>query len=205
MDTQKPAAKYEKPKAAATPSKVPAASQPAVVAAAPPIPVPAATPKEQLAEPKVELIPAPPLPQSQIVNAAAAAPTPAPSAAPALPAPAVPATPAPAKQATTKVTSLTEQIRVRTVLDQADALMKTGDVTKARAQLQDAARGDSPDLLTALAATYDPIVLLDYPRAQSAADAKRASELYAVAAGKGSKSASDRLAKLKIYMERTGK
>ena len=82
--------------------------------------------------------------------------------------------------------------------------MKSGQIINARALLQDAARGESPELLAALAATYDPIVLVDYPAAQKAADAKRAADLYETAIGKGSVAAKERLQKLKVYMSRQG-
>lgn len=89
-------------------------------------------------------------------------------------------------------------------LDLADKYMKNGQIAPARAVLQEAARGESPDLLAALAATYDPIVLLDYPAVQKFADAKRAAELYEIAIAKGSAAAKERLAKLKLYMSRQG-
>lgn len=178
-------------------------TQPAAAAMQPAATVPA--------EPKVELIPAPkasiPAPAQQAAVAPAAK-IPAPAKTDAdIAAGGRPAT-SKAPQAvpsTTKVASLTEQTRVRDALDRADAYMKNGQIINARALLQDASRGENPDLLAALAATYDPVVLVDYPAVQKAADAKRAAELYDNAIGKGSVAAKDRLAKLKVYIERAGR
>lgn len=214
-------------KVVAAPS-LPAPSEPKVIAVTPPAraplappilngaAVPAAKPSDPApaaaAGPKVEFIPAPNTSFPAPANGPAGVDKPAQVAA----APAMPQDPAPAtggRPSTSKtagpangdkVASLGSAALVRDALDRADAYMKSGQIINARALLQDAARGESPELLAALAATYDPIVLVDYPAAQKAADAMRAADLYEIAIGKGSVAAKERLQKLKVYMSRKG-
>ncbi|MEQ1650435.1 MAG: hypothetical protein ABL898_17795 [Hyphomicrobiaceae bacterium] len=170
---------------------------PAKVAA---VPAPTAIPAPPIVTPKVELIPAP-MSDASPTNRAAKAPAVAPQApivAPKMIAKAGDTAPKPS----TKTTSLSDQVRIKDALDRADMFLKTGQVPNARALLQDAARGENADLLTALAATYDPIVLVDYPSAAKSADPKRAVELYEVAIAKGSVAAKERMSKLKEQMSK---
>ena len=172
----------------------PAAAQKPVIT--PPAEVRPAAPKADA--PKAEAPKAEP-PKAEVAQPPAVVPPKVVAKAPEQPAPK--ATP-PAPPASTKVTSLSEQTRVKDALDRADQFLKTGQATNARALLQDAARGENIDLLTALAATYDPLVLKDYPASASAADPKRAAELYEAAIAKGSVAAKDRLARLKETMSK---
>lgn len=163
---------------------------------------------ETLVVPKVELIPAPmtdaPAPVKPVVPPVTAKPEVKLPAAAAGANMIVKGTDAAAKPATsTKTASLSEQTRVKDALDRADQFLKTGQAINARALLQEAARGENADLLTALAATYDPIVLKDYPASAKAADAKRAVELYDAAISKGSVAAKDRLTRLKNELSKT--
>jgi hypothetical protein len=180
----------------------PAPAKVAAVPAAVPTAPPAQIVTHPIVTPKVELIPAP------VSDVAAANTAPkndvakpqAPIVAPKIMAKANDIQPT--AKPVTKTTSLSEQVRIKDALDRADMFLKTGQVPNARALLQDAARGENADLLTALAATYDPIVLVDYPSAVKSADAKRATELYEVAIAKGSIAAKERLSKLKEQMSK---
>ncbi len=195
------------PPANVPPPITPKSVMPATPEAAPKVaaaPVQPATP----VVPKVELIPAPmtdaPAPAKPVVPPVAAKPEiklPAAAAGANM----IVKSPDPASKpvTSTKTASLSEQTRVKDALDRADQFLKTGQAINARALLQEAARGENADLLTALAATYDPIVLKDYPASAKAADAKRAVELYAAAITKGSVAAKDRLTRLKNELSKT--
>ena len=91
---------------------------------------------------------------------------------------------------------------LRKTLDEADVFLKAGQVAQARALLEATAMNGGGDELTALAATYDPVVLVSYPAAQRFADARRARELYSQAADLGSAAARERLDKLDLYLAR---
>lgn len=85
------------------------------------------------------------------------------------------------------VTPAGEQI-VRETITRAQSYMSAGRIENARASLEDAARGGNPDLLVALAETYDPVRLREtYPRLARAGDAARAIAIYEVAKARGAK------------------
>lgn len=165
---------------------------------------------------------APPAPQPvapSVISpaaAASAAPPPAvaaiivPKASPAAtveakPAPVVKPAPAAVAEPTVqaKVAALTPGERVRTTLERAQAHLKAGKLANARALLEDAGRSESSgEIMKALAETYDPLVLRQYPRLAQAGDPARAVMLYSDAVAKGSVAANDQLARLKEHLAR---
>ena len=139
-----------------------------------------------------------PAPQAMALQVMAPAPAtvvPAPTAASnqqiaALPLPTAPGTAMPNDQ------------QIKGVLTRSEGWMKAGNIANARALLSDAARGDNPDLLTALAETYDPVALRSYPKLLGQADPAKAVEYYSKAAAKGSDAARDRLTSLNQFIHK---
>lgn len=149
------------------------------------------------------LSPAPAVPAPMAVPAPAAAP--APPVAPAPVQSAAPATPqkqndrvqTPASEPadTQKDTARTlDHKEIATLLDQAENLVHTGDLSGARVLLQRAAEGGSADAALELAGTFDPKVLRELGAIGIAPDPERARKWYERAAALGSDAAAKKLA-----------
>lgn len=91
----------------------------------------------------------------------------------------------------------------RVVIQRSIGHLKSGNIANARAVLTDANRlNDSPEVLTALANTFDPITLQAYPRLVGQADAQRALGLYKQAAAQGHEPAQEALKALEAFVTR---
>lgn len=138
-------------------------------------------------------------------NSAVPLPATAPPVVVAVPAPIVQAAQPPQPptkveaKADPKVATLTDDQRVASTLSRVDGYMKSGAFQNARTLLEDAAKSGNPKLLTALAETYDPLVLREqYPKLARTGDPEKAIALYEHATAKGATHVAARVAALKI-------
>jgi hypothetical protein len=90
--------------------------------------------------------------------------------------------------------------KTREMLKLVDVWLRQSNISNARTTLADAVRTENPDLLNALASTYDPVALQKYPKLVGFADADYAQSFYALAIAKGSLEAKDGLAKMQAYL-----
>jgi hypothetical protein len=144
----------------------------------PATPAPAAT--TPLATPK---------PDAQVAAVAPAKTEPSPAQPVTKPSPARPTTPGVSAEPTSKTPT-------QRTLQLASLWLAQNNMANARAELADAAKGEDPVLLNALAETYDPIMLKRYPRMSGEADVGRAIDLYKQAIAKGFEPAKSALARL---------
>jgi hypothetical protein len=106
--------------------------------------------------------------------------------------------PLPPAMAAPKIVVLTDEQRLRTAMTRSKDYLKAGRVTEARSVLEDVAKGMNPDVLFALAETFDPLHLREnYLKLARAGDAARAVALYEQSVSKGSKTAQARIDALK--------
>jgi hypothetical protein len=90
--------------------------------------------------------------------------------------------------------------KTRETLKLADVWMRQNNVGNARTALADAVHSENPELLTALAATYDPVALQRYPKLAGQADSNYALSFYSLAISKGSAEAKEALAKMQAFL-----
>lgn len=142
-----------------------------------------------------------PMPTSSPAPVQSSAPAPVQSSAPA------PAAPqkqndraqAPANEpagATREVARTLDRKEIATLLDQAENLVHTGDLSGARVLLQRAAEAGNADAALELAGTFDPRVLRELGAIGIAPDPERARKWYERAAALGSDAAAKKLAGL---------
>jgi hypothetical protein len=88
----------------------------------------------------------------------------------------------------------------RVFIERSVGHLRNSNISQARAALNEALRlGETPEALTALANTFDPLFLQAYPRLVGLADSNRAVEIYKKAAGQGHKPAQEALQKLEAF------
>jgi hypothetical protein len=127
----------------------------------------------------------------------------APTPPPAQPPKTANATPAPTPAPAPKIAQPATSELQRVFIARSATHLRNANINDARAAVNEALRlGETPDALTALASTYDPLVLQDYPRLVSNADPARAIELYKKAADQGHAPAGEALAKLEAFQAR---
>jgi hypothetical protein len=80
-------------------------------------------------------------------------------------------------------------------------LLKLGRIEPARRILSLPAVGADPGVITALAETYDPLVLAAYPSLAASADVAKARQLYLLAVAKGNQDALKRLTALEAGLK----
>lgn len=196
--------------APAAPKQAPASdaaltsAQPAISAAVPPAAERLSTDLRRAAPASAPVVAsAPPAAAPVMPPAVAVEPPPAkPAASAIIIQPRAPAaTPKADAPAQPKVAALTDEQRVRDTIARANEYLSTKRLINARALLQDAARDDNPQLLNALAETFDPLVLREkYPNFARAAEPTRALDIYRRASERGSRSATERFKALSEYL-----
>lgn len=144
------------------------------------------------------------VPPAVAVPAPVVTPPTAPSPAAVAPPPTVAVTPPSAETAPTKETpppraaALSETQRIKVTLARAQDYLRASRISDARTLLEDAARGGHPDVLFALAETWDPLMLqASNPRLARAGDAPRAIAAYEAARARGAAGADARIEALK--------
>jgi hypothetical protein len=90
--------------------------------------------------------------------------------------------------------------KTREMLKLVDVWLRQNNISNARTTLVDAVKSENPDLLNALAGTYDPVALQKYPKLVGHADVEYAQSFYALAIAKGSVEAKEGLAKMQAYL-----